>query len=308
MIGEDQPVDTLDPPSDRSRTTSPDPAAVFEQYRRLLFAIAYRMLGSATDAEDVVQDCFVRWFQSGQSAESPKSYLSSVAVNLCIDRLRSARAHREVYVGPWLPEPIATDQPELGESVALTESLSFAFLLLLERLNPVERAVFLLREVFEYGYDEVAAAVGKSEANCRQIHHRARQRIGDRPRFRVSYQEHERITAEFLQAASTGDVARLTALLAEDVVFRGDGGGKVRTALKEVKGRDNVTRGLFGGIKWLPAGTQPRLLTANGQPAILLHVNGEPVQLVLLQVGDGQIRRIDSVLNPEKLGWVGRQR
>jgi len=282
----------------------PDSSAIFEQYRRLLFAIAYRMLGSATDAEDVVQDCFVRWLQSGQSADSPKSYLSSVAVNLCIDRLRSARARREVYVGPWLPEPIAVDQPELGESVALTESLSFAFLQMLERLNPVERAVFLLREVFEYGYDEIAAAVGKSEANCRQIHHRARQRIGDRPRFRVSYQEHERITAEFLHAAATGDVARLAALLAEDVVFTGDGGGKVRTALKEVRGRANVTRGVFGGLKWMPGGIQTRLITANGQPAILVHVDGEPVQVVLLEVQDGQIRRINAVLNPDKLRRV----
>lgn len=282
----------------------PDSAVTFEQYRRLLFSIAYRMLGSAVDAEDVVQDCFVRWLQAGDAADSPKAYLSSIAVRLCIDRLRSARAQREIYVGPWLPEPIPTaEQPDLVESAVLTESLSLAFLVLLERLNPVERAVFLLREVFDYGYDEIAAIVDKSEANCRQIHHRARARIdAGRPRFTVSDEEHARLTEEFLRAGAEGDVERLVGLLAEDVVFTGDGGGKARTALKQVRGAANVVRGLLGGIRWLPPGTQARLETINGEPGILLHVDGQPVQAVVLGVENGRIARIDAVLNPDKLG------
>jgi RNA polymerase sigma-70 factor (ECF subfamily) len=292
VIGQDQGVET--------QTAA---AETFERYRRLLFSIAYRMLGSAADAEDVVQDCFVRWLQAGEVAESPKAYLSAIGVRLCIDRLRSARAQREVYVGPWLPEPIPTaDQPDLVETAALAESLSLAFLVLLERLNPVERAVFLLRDVFDYRYDEIAAIVGRSEANCRQIHHRARQQIETgRPRFAVSDEEPARLTEEFLRASAEGDVDRLVGMLAEDVVFTGDGGGKMRTALKQIRGADKVVRGLVGGIRWLPPGTQARLETINGQPGILLHVDGEPVQAVVLGVEHGRITRIDAVLNPDKL-------
>jgi RNA polymerase sigma-70 factor (ECF subfamily) len=278
-------------------------AETFERYRRLLFSIAYRMLGSAADAEDVVQDCFVRWLQAGEVAESPKAYLSAIAVRLCIDRLRSARAQREVYVGSWLPEPIPTaDQPDLVETAALAESLSLAFMVLLERLNPVERAVFLLRDVFDYGYDEIAAIVGRSEANCRQIHHRARQQIhAGRPRFEVSHEEQARLTEEFMRAGAEGDVDRLVGMLAEDVVFTGDGGGKVRTALNQVHGREKVMRGLLGGIKWLPPGTRARLEPINGEPGIVLHVDGEPVQAIVLGVERGKITRIDAVLNPDKL-------
>src|SRR5215475_1606450 len=163
-----------------------DTAHIFQQYRLLLFSIAYRMLGSATDAEDIVQDAFLRWFQAAdKNVQSPKAYLSTIVVHLCLDQLRSAREKREVYVGPWIPEPIATgSMPELSETVVQSESLSLAFLLMLEKLNPLERAIFLLREVFEYEYNEIAAIVEKSEANCRQIFHRAQQHLEkDRIRF-----------------------------------------------------------------------------------------------------------------------------
>ncbi len=173
----------------------------FNQYRVLLFSIAYRMLGSATDAEDIVQEAFLRWLQADEAAvQSPKAYLSTVVVRLCIDQQRSAKAQREVYIGSWLPEPILTDtQHELTETTILAESLSFAFLVMLESLGPLERAVFLLREVFDYEYTEIAAIVGKSEANCRQVFHRAQRHLGEhRSRFNASHEQQERITHQFL--------------------------------------------------------------------------------------------------------------
>lgn len=207
-------------------------------------------------------------------------------------------------MGPWLPEPIPTaDQPDLVETAALAESLSLAFLVVLERLSPLERAVFLLREVFDYGYGEIARIVDKSEANCRQIHHRARGRIAaGRPRFAVSYEEQARLTEQFLRASAEGDVGRLVGMLTEDVVFTGDGGGKMRTAVKQIRGADRVVRGLLGAIRWMPAGLQARLEPINGQPGILLHVDGQPFQAIVLGVENGRISRIDAVLNPEKLG------
>ncbi len=177
-------------------------AQAFDQHRGLLFAIAYRMLGSATDAEDIVQEAFVRWLQAGdEKVQSPKAYLSTIVVRLCINQAESARAQREVYVGSWLPEPILTSQrPEMVETVMLGETLSFAFLVLLERLGPLERAVVLLREVFEYDYPEIAEMVGKSEANCRQILRRAHQHLDQhRPRFDVSREQQTRMTEQFLR-------------------------------------------------------------------------------------------------------------
>ncbi len=285
-------------------------AQIFNQYRMLLFSIAYRMLGSATDAEDIVQEAFLRWLQANdEEIQSPKAFLSTVVTRLCIDQLRSARAQRELYVGPWLPEPLATGQrSELTETAVLAESLSFAFLVMLENLGPLERAVFLLREVFDYDYAEIAAIVGKSEANCRQVLHRAHQHLEQRrPRFEVSREQQERITSQFLHASLGGDMQGLLNLLAEDVVFAADSGGKVWAGLKPVHGADKVARGVLGGRRFLPPGIQGSIEEVNGQPAIVGYVDGRPAIVVLLSIEGERIRRVYQVVNPDKLHWLGRQ-
>lgn len=283
---------------------------IFNQYRALLFSIAYRMLGSATDAEDIVQEAFLRWLQaSDEEIQSPKAFLSTVVTRLCIDQLRSARAQREQYVGPWLPEPIPTDQrQDLTETAILAESLSFAFLVMLESLGPLERAVFLLREVFDYDYAEIAAIVGKSEAYCRQVLHRARQHLKQRrPRFEVSREQQERITSQFLRASLGGDMQGLLNLLAEDVVFAADSGGKAWAGLKPVHGADKVARGVLGGRRFLPPGIQGSIEEVNGQPAIVGYVDGRPVIVSLLHIEGERIRSIYQVVNPDKLHWLSRQ-
>lgn len=286
--------------------TTEDTANIFEQYRILLFSIAYRMLSSATDAEDMVQEAFVRWMQEDvEKVQSPKAYLSTVVVRLCIDQLRSARVQREVYVGPWLPEPIATGaRPELVETTLLAESLSFAFLVMLENLGPLERAVFLLREVFEYDYTEIATFVGKSEANCRQVFHRAQQHLEDRhTRFQVSRAEQERITNQFMQASNGGDMEGLLRLLNEDISFTGDGGGKVRLGHR-VRGKDNVARGTLAGMRPLLAAMQSRIEEINGQPAIVGYINGQPYGVMLFDIANGRVQNIYAVLNSDKLNWL----
>lgn len=280
---------------------------LFEQYRALLFSIAYRLLGSATDAEDIVQEAFLRWMQEDTSKiQSPKAYLSTIVVRLGIDHLRSARAQREVYVGPWLPEPIATGlRQELVDTPILAESLSFAFLVLLEHLGPLERAVFLLREVFDYEYGEIAAMIGKSEANCRQVFHRAHQRLEERrSRFDVSREQQERMTAQFLRASTAGDMQGLVHLLTEDIVFTGDGGGKVPVGHK-VRGPEKVARGTLTGLRPLLAMMQPGIEEINGQPAIVGYVEGRPYGVLLFDLEGERIRNMYAVLNPEKLRWLG---
>jgi RNA polymerase sigma-70 factor (ECF subfamily) len=282
-------------------------AEIFNQYRALLFSIAYRMLSSATDAEDIVQEAFVRWLQAGAAeVQSPKAYLSTVVVRLCLDQLRSARARREVYAGQWLPEPIATGgRHELAETVMLAESLSFAFLVMLERLQPLERAVFLLREVFDYDYAEIAAIVGKTAAYCRQILHRAHEHLGQRRgRQAVSREQRERITTQFLRASTSGDMQGLLALLTDDIVFTGDGGGKAPTAKMPVQGPDKVARGMFGALqKWYSA-AQGGIAEVNGQPAIVGYLNGQPMGVILLDIDGDRVRHIYTVLNPDKLRWL----
>lgn len=283
---------------------------IFNQYRALLFSIAYRMLGSATDAEDIVQEAFLRWLQaSDEEIQSPKAFLSTVVTRLCIDQLRSARAQREQYVGPWLPEPIPTGQrQDLTETAILAESLSFAFLVMLESLGPLERAVFLLREVFDYDYAEIAAIVGKSEAYCRQVLHRASQHLKQRrPRFEVSREQQERITSQFLRASLGGDMQGLLNLLAEDVVFAADSGGKAWAGLKPVHGADKVARGVLGGRRFLPPGIQASIEEVNGQPAVVGYVDGRPVIVLLLYIEGERIRKIYQVVNPDKLHWLSRQ-
>jgi RNA polymerase sigma-70 factor (ECF subfamily) len=275
----------------------------FEQQRSYLFSLAYRLLGSVSDAEDVLQDAYLRWDRvRPEEVRSVRAFLATVVVRLCMDQLRSARAKREVYVGPWLPEPlITTGRTDLTETVELRESLSFAFLLMLEKLSPLERAVFVLREVFDYDYAEIAPIVDKSEANCRQAFHRARQRLADeRTRFEASPEQQEQLTEQFMRAASEGDVQGLVQLLAEDVVAVGDGGGKAVAGLRPIVSRDRVIRGFLGNLQKLPP-DRAWVEEVNGQPAIVASRNGEPYAVVLLEVRQGRVQQVYSVVNPDKL-------
>jgi RNA polymerase sigma-70 factor, ECF subfamily len=285
-----------------------DADQAFSEYRPLLFGIAYRMLGSATDAEDIVQDAFVRWLQRPDQLDSPSSYLSTVVVRLCIDQLRSARSRREAYVGPWLPEPIKLDQISGPEDTAIMrESVSFAFLLILQTLNPVERAVFLLREVFDYDYPAIAAAVERSEANCRQIFHRARQRLqAPETRYEMPYAQQERLTEQFLQAVTEGDMQELLRLLSDDAVLVADGGGKVPAGIKPVEGAGRVARGMLGGISRNFAAFVPRLEEVNGQPAIVGYIDGQPAGVALFELTGDRIRRVFLVVNPDKMDALKR--
>jgi RNA polymerase sigma-70 factor (ECF subfamily) len=294
-------------------TISADVAESFSRHRPLLFGIAYRMLGTAADAEDVVQDAFVRWLQSSTSEiESPKAYLSKVVIRLCIDYLRSARVRREVYTGEWLPEPIATTTADVPMETAMErESLSFAFLVMLQSLAPLERAVLLLREVFDYDYPEIAAAIDRSEANCRQILHRAHQRIADRqPRFAVPYDIRARLAEQFRQAIVDGDIATLLQLLTEDATFISDSGGKapafVRAGLRPVQGADKVARGMLGGLKTLPQTLDIDIEELNGQPAIVGYLNGQTVGAGLLDIDGDRISAIYLIVNPDKLSHLRR--
>lgn len=280
-----------------------DRVAAFEQQRSYLFSIAYRLLGSGSDAEDVLQEAFLRWDRAPrQEVQSVRAFLAMIVVRLCMDELRSARAKREVYVGPWLPEPlITTGRSDLTDSVVLRESLSFAFLLMLEKLSPLERAVFVLREVFDYDYADIAPIVAKSEANCRQVFHRARQRLADaHTRFEASREQQERLTEQFLRAATGDDVQGLIDLLAEDVVSVGDGGGKAAAGLRPIVSRDHVVRGFFGNLRKNPP-DRAWIEEINGQPAIVATKDGKPYGVILLEIRDGRIHTLYSVVNPDKL-------
>jgi RNA polymerase sigma-70 factor (ECF subfamily) len=279
------------------------PLDAFERQRSYLFAIAYRLLGSASDAEDVLQEAYLRWDRAQpETVQSVRAFLATVVVRLCMDQLRSARARREVYVGPWLPEPLATSgRADLTDSVVLRESLSFAFLLMLEKLSPLERAVFVLREVFDYDYAEIAPVVGKTEANCRQSFHRARQRLADeQSRFEATREHLEELTEQFLRATTAGDMRGLMALLAEDVVSIGDGGGKAAAGLRPIASRDRVARGFLGNLAKMPP-DRAWITEVNGQPAIVATRNGKPYGVLLLEVRSGRVQTVYSVVNPDKL-------
>jgi RNA polymerase sigma-70 factor (ECF subfamily) len=287
-------------------TVAQDEAArVFEHHRGYLFSIAYRLLGAVGDAEDAVQEAYLRWVaDSERLVRSPRAYLATIVVRLCIDELRSARARREVYVGPWLPEPLITSgRPDLTETAVLRESLSFAFLYMLERLSPLERAVFVLREVFDYDYAEIAEMVGKSTANCRQVFHRARQRLGEQEsRFAATHEQQERVTQQFLRASATGEVQQLVALLTEDVVSISDGGGKSLAALRPIVTPDRVARGFLGNLTKMPPDAV-WIDEVNGQPALVATRNGMPYGVVLLDLDAAgeRVRRLFAVANPDKL-------
>ena len=275
----------------------------FDRYRPLLFSIAYRMLGGVMEAEDVVQEAYLRWRSaSGEGVRSPKAYLSRVVTRLSIDRLRREKARREEYVGPWLPEPLV----EETEPAGLMDALSTAFLILLESLGPVERAVFLLRDVFGYEYGEIAALVGKSEANCRQICRRARASIAARrPRFESSPEDEERLLRGFLKACTEGDMDDLVSMLSEDVTLYSDGGGKARAARNPIHGAEKVARFFAGILSKAPPEFLVRRATVNGRPGLIGYFgDGRPHSVTTLDVVGGSIRAVHLVVNPDKLRGI----
>ena len=284
-------------------------AEEFEELRPLLFSIAYRILGTVSEAEDAVQDTWLRYEASPTQPTSTKAFLSAVVTRVSIDVLRSARVRREKYVGPWFPEPLVTDPYEDPErSAELADSVSMAAMLLLERLTPLERAVFVLREVFGFGFAEIASAVERSEAACRQLAVRARRHVdAGRPRFEADRRERERLAAQFFGALREGDVDGLRDLLAADVQLAGDGGGKAPALARSIIGAEKVARTLASFLPWLvriDVTLEPRQV--NGQPGAIFRDRDNKVLFALtLDVLDGQIQTIRSVSNPDKLRHVG---
>jgi RNA polymerase sigma-70 factor (ECF subfamily) len=266
------------------------------------------MLSSVADAEDVVQESFLRYHATDTHIESPKAFLSAVTTRLCIDHLRSARVRRESYVGEWLPEPLLTDTADPAQSVADADSLSMSFLLVLERLSPVERAVFLLHDVFGYDYREVASIVERSADNCRQIGVRARRHVAEHaPRFESSRQERDELAERFLAAFTDGDVDGLVTLLAADVVVQGDGGGHSPSWPNAIAGRDKVVRLLIGlGADIRRMGLSVRPSQVNGQPGATVHVpDGGLINVITVDIADGLVQTVRSVINPDKLHHLG---
>ncbi len=298
-------------------------AAAFEAHRALLFSIAYRMLGSASEAEDVVQDAYLRFAAAApEELRSVRAWLSTVVTRLCLDRLKSAHARREQYVGPWLPEPVvhADREPSLARAVEQRESTTLAFLLLLENLTPQERAVFVLREAFDYEYAEIAEILDLTPANCRQLFHRAKARLRERqhrPRFHASRQHHRRLVESFAPAMQSGDAAQLQQVLAADVVMTADGGGKASAATRPIHGRTDVTRMVLG--LWRQAGTHNRAAAREDQYALTLTpVNGLTAVaawrgthleslFTFVESGDQGIVAIDVIRNPDKLAFIKRE-
>jgi RNA polymerase sigma-70 factor (ECF subfamily) len=294
-----------------------DKLAEFEAERRRLFGLAYRMLGSASDAEDVVQDAFLRWNGADRdSVESPSAWLTTVAVNLCRSSLSSARARRQRYIGTWLPEPVLTADGALGpmETAEQRESVSLALLTLMEQLTPAERAVFVLRESFGYSHREIAGILGVSETGSRQLFRRARQRLGaPRPRFHPGPGEWQRLVGQFLAAATDGDVAGLERLLADDAIYWADGGGQMPVARRPVAGAARLAR--FVAVAFRAFATHPaftpinemRAAEVNGEPGVLARADGSLVALVALEMSSGQITALRVAANPAKLNFAATQ-
>ncbi|GAA2095027.1 RNA polymerase sigma-70 factor [Actinomadura alba] len=288
---------------------------VFEDHRNLLFAVAYRMLGTVADAEDVVQDAWLNWTSADRShVAEPKGYLVRIATNLALDRLRSARVQRESYVGPWLPEPLLT-APDVAEDVELAESVSMAMLVVLETLSPLERAVFVLREVFGFPHGEIAQALGRSESSVRQLGHRAREHVqARRPRFETGAAERRQATDRFFAAALGGDLNELMEVLAPDVTLWTDGGGKVRAALRTMTGAERVARWLaavaerpYDGVA--PEDIRLELAEINGVPGVLIKGPHRLLGTVTVDVdSDGRAQTIHLVANPDKLRPIAEGR
>ena len=276
----------------------------FENYRPLLFSIAYRMLGSAMEAEDIVQDTYLQFHKTPpDSIDSPKAFLTTITTRLCINQLNSARMQRETYIGPWLPEPLLTgDQPAAHASQY--DSISMAFMVLLESLSPAERAVFILREVFDYPYEEIGVILDKSETACRQLFSRAKKHIADnRPRFKPDPEAHRQILTQFSAAINAGDIDGLAAMLTEDVTFWGDGGGKARgAALYPLHGRDNVAIFIMGTLRFLPEGAQPEFADVNGETAVVIRDgSGNVITVISIDTRHNQVCGIRAIANPDKL-------
>jgi RNA polymerase sigma-70 factor (ECF subfamily) len=290
-------------------------AREYAEYRPLMFSIAYRMTGSVGDAEDIVQEGFLRASAAGatqsEDIAAPKAYLATITTRLAIDHLRSARVRRETYVGPWLPEPLLiSTEPDPAEHAELSDSLSMAFLVMLESLAPAERAVFLLREVFGYEYGEIADITGKSEQNCRQILTRARRRIAEhgRPRFEASRAESEEVARRFFAAVNDGDLSGLLNVLAPDVMGMGDGGGKAFALGAPVFGRDRVAAVILGLARrvWRDRLSLARAVV-NGQLGGIAHdPEGRVVAVIALEIAEGRVQAIRSVVNPDKLTHIGQ--
>ena len=287
--------------------------ALYDEVRPTAFGIAYRMLGSVAEAEDVVQEALLRLhraLETDDRIESPRAYVATVATRLAIDQLRSARVQRETYVGEWLPEPIVTDESaDPAQQAEMADSLSVAFLVMLESLSPEQRAALLLHDVFDYGYAEIAEIVGKSEDNARQLAARARRHVGERrPRFETSKQQRDELARRFFGAAEEGDLGALEALLAHDVELRGDGGGKVPALARALSGRSRVAKTLLAWMRVrarIP-GTHIRQVEVNGQPGgLFLDAEGRLVGVMALEIAGGQVRGVNSVVNPDKLRHVG---
>jgi len=282
------------------------PVAEFEARRVRMFGLAYRLLGSAEEAEDAVQDAYLRWDRAERSAIThPDAWLTKVVTNLCLNRLTSARATRERYLGPWLPEPVLTDALGPMETAEQRDSVSLAVLVLLEQLTPAERAVFVLRTAFGYGHGEIADAVDLSEANCRQLYRRASQRLAEhRPRFQPSRADRERLSARFLAAARDGDLPGLEALLAEDVTSWADGGGHHSVALRPVTGRDRVARYLIGGWRKVPGDLGFTFADVNGGTGVLVTADGKLLAVLALEFDGDLVAGLRIMANPEKLSHL----
>lgn len=282
---------------------------ILEELRPQAFAVAYRMLGSVSEAEDIVQEALLRLhvvLRQGKQIESPRAYVSTVVTRLSIDQLRSARVRRESYVGEWLPEPLADDaRIDPPEHAELADSLSLAFLVLLESLTPEQRAAFLLREVFDYPYEQIAAIIGTSQDNTRQLVARARKHVEERrPRFEASPQRREELARSFLAAVTNGDLQALEELLADDVVLHGDGGGQVRATKRPIHGRAKVARALLAGMRAAQAfgGLSLRPTQINGQPGAMAYdATGSLIAVQVLDIADGHIQAVRAIVNPDKL-------
>ena len=291
-------------------------ASEFERHRAHLRAVAYRMLGSIADAEDAVQDAWLRWSAEPRAdVASPRAYLSRVIANTSLNRLRSARARRETYVGPWLPEPLLTEAgPDAEERAELAESVSVAMLVVLESLTPDERAVFVLREVFGFSFAEIGAALGRSDAAVRQLAHRAREHVqARRPRFEVDRDQQRQVTNRFLAAAAGGDIDGLMTVLAPDVTLIGDGGGKARAPMRPITGAAKVARFMAAVANRPYMGMKISDMTVavveiNGAPGTLITVGGRPITALTLTVADGRITAIQLLANPDKLAALGAGR
>ncbi|MDP9893468.1 RNA polymerase sigma-70 factor (ECF subfamily) [Variovorax boronicumulans] len=287
-----------------------DPTLTFDSHRRRLQGIAYRMLGSVAEAEEVVQDAWLRWHEADKASfDSAEAWLVTVVTRLSIDRLRAAKVQREHYIGAWMPEPTLTESPDTPEeSLERADNISVAFLAVLERLAPEARAAFLMREVFEADYDEVALTLGKSEAACRQLVHRAKTQVQDaRPRYQVSRETHQRLLRAFADAAARGSMQDLKALMTEEVELIGDGGGKVQSFSKVLTGNQRLAQLYYSLWRRMGPVVRMELVEINGEPGLLRFIDGELESAQTFEIEDDRIARIRVQRNPDKLARIAQR-